>query len=58
MPNVPYSVKLANLNKIIRYWKMVKSGHTMGWDASLQLTEIKDKLPTDARLKMIKQMSV
>ena len=24
MPKAPYSLKLANLNKIIRYWKTVK----------------------------------
>ena len=30
MPKAPYSLKLANLNKIIRYWKMVKSGRTTG----------------------------
>ena len=57
-PPAPYSVKLANLNKVIRYWKTRKSALKTKRDATYQLQQLKQELPPSDHAKLVKQFSV
>jgi hypothetical protein len=57
-PAPPYSVKLASLNKIIRFWKTVKSSMTTGRNVDAALKAIMEKIPTPMHHMTIKTTTV
>lgn len=57
-PAASYSETMANLNTIIRYWKTKKSAMKTKRDATYQLQQIKQSLPTTAQAKLVKLHSI
>ena len=57
-PNTPYSTKMANLNKIIRYWKTKKSEIKTKRDATPQLQQIQQELPKSYQAKLVQTFSI
>jgi hypothetical protein len=54
----PYSDKLAGLNKIIKYWKTMKSHATTGRNVETVLAKIKSKIPEPMQHLTIKIQAV
>ena len=57
-PTPPYSVKLAALNKIISFWKIVKSNLTTGRNVDVELAKILEKIPKPMHHMTVKIGSV
>jgi hypothetical protein len=57
-PAPPYSEKLAALNKIIRYWKTVKSNLTTGRKVDTILDNLREKIPKSRHQLLVKTHAV
>ena len=57
-PAPPYSDKLAGLNKIIRYWKTMKSHVTTGRNVDTALARIKEQIPEKIQHLTIKMQAI
>ena len=57
-PAHPYSEKLAALNKIIRFWKTIKSHMTTGRNVENIIDSIKEKIPKPMQHLLIKKHAV
>ena len=58
IPAAPYSDQLANLNKVIRFWKIYKSGIKTKRDVSEQLRQIRESLPSKLQPHTIKTSTI
>ena len=54
-PAAPYSKQLADLNLVIKYWKIIKSGIKTGKNVSVQLETIRKTISKENRTKLTRQ---